>query len=124
MFFKTALNDVSTVEWQVDCVQKCFGEQVVNEGENIPEHVLYNTLQPYKARNLFCIALFRLLLISLQFLLHIFLIWATEILETEKAFFPLPSATENLPYLCIRLPHSPYCTGTVSDKLKAKQVGA
>jgi len=66
MFFKTALDDVSTVEWQVDCAQKCIGEeQVVNEGENIPEHALYNTLQPSKARNVFCIALFRLLLISL-----------------------------------------------------------
>lgn len=54
MFFKTVLNDVSTIEWQVDCERKCIGqEQVVNEGANIPEHALYNTLQPSKARNHF-----------------------------------------------------------------------
>jgi len=54
MFFKTALNGVINIEWQVDCAQKCIvKEQVVNEGANIPEHALHNTLQPSKARNLF-----------------------------------------------------------------------
>jgi hypothetical protein len=49
---------------------------------------------------------------------------SNENFRDQKSFLPINSATENLPYLCVRLAHSPCCTGTVSDKLKAKQGGA